>query len=116
MKQTVTGKTVRKRELRPDSHGRYRPYIGKRWSDGQPVKFNLGTDRREAERRYARIQDLYLEAIKLPGMRCEGHGWLSHTLAMAQNIATGKPVYEIPLEQGSDTIEYQRSIEFLRRT
>lgn len=56
---------TRKRDLAPDSQGRYRPRIGYVLYDGvrQQPRFNLGTDRKEAERRYAIIQALYEESL-----------------------------------------------------
>jgi len=43
---------ARKTDLRPDAKGRYRPYLGwKAGDDGvrRQHRFNLGTDRKEAE-------------------------------------------------------------------
>ncbi len=81
----LTRKTARKRGLAPDSHGRYRPYVGFYVAaDGQrrPKRFNLGTDRPEAERRYHRLHDLFADL--------NGDVWKGRTLAYAEQIAAGE--------------------------
>jgi hypothetical protein len=79
--------TTRKRSLNPDPKGQYRPYIGKyHAADGvlRPYRFNLGTDRKEAERRYSRLQELYDESCKVAGDL-----WAPPALAYAKQIASG---------------------------
>ena len=64
---------TRKRELRPDSEGRYRPAVGwcqeirggVRTGKRRQPRFNLGTDLKEAERRLARIRDLYEDNCRM---------------------------------------------------
>lgn len=78
---------TRKRSLSPDPKGQYRPYIGKyHAADGvlRPYRFNLGTDREEAERRYSRHQELYDESCKVAGDL-----WAPLALAYAKQIASG---------------------------
>ncbi len=60
----------RKNDLRPDAKGRYRPYLG--WKIGEngvrrQHRFNLGSDRKEAEARMARLRELWAEMEKLGG-------------------------------------------------
>jgi hypothetical protein len=62
--------TLRKTQLKPDAKGRYRPYLG--WKVGDDGKrrqhrFNLGTDRKEADRRTARLRELWVENEKAAG-------------------------------------------------
>jgi hypothetical protein len=54
---------VRRRVLKPDQMGRYRPYLGYRL-DGKQQRFNLGTDKAEAERRMSRLYDLWDENVR----------------------------------------------------
>ena len=61
---------ARRRELKPDSKGRYRPYLGFRVDDKgnrKEHRFNLGTDKREAERRIERLYDLHDESEAVVG-------------------------------------------------
>ena len=58
----------RNRDLSPDPEGRYRPYLG--WKLGENGKkrqdrFNLGADRKEAERRLAKLRELYDENCRV---------------------------------------------------
>src|SRR3954464_2410651 len=89
---------TRKHQLGVGAQGRYRPCVG--WCqdyrtddvrrvirDGvrrQP-RFNLGTDRKEAERRHARIKDLYEDNCKIMGSDL----WSPQALAFAKEIARG---------------------------
>ena len=92
--------TTRKRNLKADPQGRYRPRIG--WAigaDGQvrQPRFNLGTDKKEAERRYVRLQDLFEDC----GRNCdldpgESVVWPPLALHFAEQLAKGKTVVECP--------------------
>ena len=124
---------VRKRRLKPDSKGRYRPYIGwKLGDDGtrRQHRFNLGTDRKEAERRYARIQALYDDDCRLSAeapleaqQRATVAGcWSPRAFQYAQQIADGATAIEMsldPWQTGSvdprSIVELQRGIEHARR-
>src|SRR4051812_3974519 len=90
---------TRKRELRPDPNGRYRPYVG--WKMGEQGgrrqhRFNLGTDRKEAERRLARIRDLYDDNCRVVGEDL----WSPAALSYAERIARGEVAfrYSIPFD------------------
>ena len=92
---------TRKRGLGADAHGRYRPCVG--WYqdyhtdevgrviwDGmrrQP-RSNLGTDRKEAERRLARIRNLYEDNCKIMG----SDPWSPQALAFAKIRARGERI------------------------
>jgi hypothetical protein len=66
---------TRKHDLKADSQGRFRPRIG--WelvfengqltSKKRQPRFNLGTDRKEAEGRHTKIQELYDDNCKVNG-------------------------------------------------
>ena len=90
---------TRKRDLGVDAHGRYRPCVG--WYQeyrtdevGRVIRvgarkqprFNLGTDLKEAERRLARIRDLYEDNCKIMGSDL----WSPQALAFAKEIARGE--------------------------
>lgn len=80
---------TRKRELSPDAKGRYRPYVG--WKIGEDGsrkqhRFNLGTDRREAEKRLSRLRELYEQNCKVNGEDV----WSPLALSYAEEIARGK--------------------------
>src|SRR5436309_15496106 len=95
--------TTRQRELKPDPRGWYRPRIGwVRWGDEptQP-RFNLGTDRKEAERRYAKIQELYEENCRVNGE----DQWSPRALSFARELASGKKVIEYPPPSEEDGLE-----------
>lgn len=104
---------TRKRELSPDEKGRYRPYLGKKIVrvvitrlpgaapdslpdtvvyEDRPHRFNLGTDRREAERRLARIRELYEENCRVNGQEV----WSDRALEYAERIAKGEYRIEVP--------------------
>jgi hypothetical protein len=80
---------ARNRDLRPDPQGRYRPYLG--WEDGErrQHRFNLGTDKREAERRFAKLRELYDENLRVydPGGQ---QLWSPLALSYAEKIARGE--------------------------
>src|SRR6187200_2402695 len=106
---------TRKHELQADNQGRYRPRIGWLWDEGEGRKqprFNLGTDRKEAERRYTKIQELYVENCKMNGEDC----WSPLALSYAREIEKGKKVIEFPpldKERGYEdpVLEYAQMIE-----
>lgn len=106
---------TRKRELQADNQGRYRPRIGWLWDEGEGRKqprFNLGTDRKESERRYTKIQELYDENCKMNGEDC----WSPLALNYAREIEKGKKVIEFPpldKERGYEdpVLEYAQMIE-----
>jgi hypothetical protein len=90
---------TRDRDLRPDAQGRYRPYLGwKKGADGvrRQHRFNLGTDRKEAERRLAKLRELYEDNCKAGGMDC----WTPLGLRFAEKIAQGE--FRIPYPVGSE--------------
>lgn len=82
---------TRRHTLKPDSKGRYRPRIGVILCDDgeyRARRFNLGTDRKKAEARYAAIQALYEDEVRSSG----GEGWVVASLEMAEQIARGEPI------------------------
>ncbi|AMV40224.1 helix-turn-helix domain-containing protein [Planctomyces sp. SH-PL62] len=79
----------RNRDLSPDPQGRYRPYLG--WKHGEDGKkrqhrFNLGTDRKEAERRLAKLRELYDENCRV----VREDLWSPLALSYAEEIARGR--------------------------
>ena len=133
---------VRKRQLKPDSKGRYRPYVGwKLGDDGtrRQHRFNLGGDRKEAERRYARIQALYDDDCRLSAkasleaqQRATAEGlhfygpspgcWSPRAFQYAQQIADGATAIEMSLDpwctgtvDPRSIVELQQGIEHARR-
>ncbi len=114
---------ARKRDLKPDNQGRYRPrigwemhfvngaYVGRR----QP-RFNLGSDKKEAERRYARLLELYDD-------NCRANGedvWSPLAISYAREVAKGVKVIEYPpLDDpqrfDDPATEYAQMIEVNRR-
>jgi len=80
---------ARNRDLRPDPQGRYRPYLGwKRGDDGvrRQHRFNLGTDKKEAGRRFAKIRELYDENCLV----IKEDLWSPLALSYAEKIARGE--------------------------
>lgn len=78
----------RRRELKPDTKGRYRPYLGFRLdADGnrKECRFHLGTDKKEAERRMERLYDLHDESEAAAGEPT----WTGFALYAAKLIAKG---------------------------
>lgn len=108
---------IRKRSLNPDALGRYRPYIGWRFDlDGvrRQHRFNLGTDRREAERRYRRIQELYTDDCRDSGKDL----WSPRGLKYAEQLASGVATIQVGPPPSFDEraiIEYQQGIEHYRQ-
>jgi integrase len=111
-------KPTRRRNLNPDSTGCYRPRIGwKRpnWPHPEGAvqpRFNLGRDASEAERRYARIQELYADSCRLIAEEV----WTPFALYAAGLLAQG--TYRIPydfqpymLEWDDPISEYSQHIE-----
>ncbi|HET6574124.1 MAG TPA: hypothetical protein VFG68_11010 [Fimbriiglobus sp.] len=94
----------RNRDLKPDAQGRYRPYLGwkadiaigddgtPRYSNQRQHRFNLGTDKREAERRLARLRELWDENCRANGEEV----WTAHALSYAERIARGEYRIEVP--------------------
>ena len=110
---------ARNTELKPDQKGRYRPYLG--WKVGEDGerrqhRFNLGADRKEAERRMARLRELWAENEKAAGEPT----WTPFALSAAISIAQG--VYKIPYRFDASTAgaleepvaEYAQLIHVLR--
>jgi hypothetical protein len=131
-----TQKPTRRRELKPDSNGYYRPYVGfkllQKTDDPKEMirialnphlqqwrqhRFNLGTDKREVERRYARIQELFAESCRV----AEVDEWTDFALYAATLIARG--IYRIlflfdrqRLDDHQDpAAEYAQMVEICRR-
>ncbi|MDD4271139.1 MAG: hypothetical protein PHN77_23210, partial [Thermoguttaceae bacterium] len=111
----------RKTDLRPDAKGRYRPYLGwKLGEDGirRQHRFNLGTDRKEADARMGRLRELWAEVERVAQ---DGEPiWTPFTLYAANLIAGG--TYKIPcpftlsvVEQVEDPVaEYAQVIHVFR--
>ena len=72
--------------------GRYRPYLGYR-IDGKQPRFNLGTDKLEAERRFNRLFELWAENVVAAGEET----WSPLALSFALQVADGKRRIEYPL-------------------
>lgn len=112
---------ARKTELRPDAKGRYRPYLGwKAGDDGvrRQHRFNLGTERKQAEARMSRLRELWKEVEKV-AEEAESI-WTPFTLYAANLIAEG--IYKIPYpydpsvsEQVEDPVaEYAQVVHVFR--
>lgn len=105
---------VRKRNLKPDPKGRYRPYLGCR-VDGKQQRFNLGADRAEAERRMNRLYELWEENVRAN----EEEVWSPLALHFAKRIAEGKRKIEYPfqshfLEADDPAAEYTQMVHVER--
>jgi len=86
---------TRRHSLKPDSKGRYRPRVGVILGDDgkfRPKRFNLGSDRKQAEARYAALQVLYEDEVRTSG----AEGWTVASLEIAEQIARGEPVTVSP--------------------
>ena len=111
---------TRKRDLRPDAKGRYRPYIG--WYEGrdddEPRKqprFNLGTDLKEAERRLMRIRELYEDNCRA----VKRDGWSTQALGFAKQIARGERRIEYPefkdvIDQDEPLLDFAQMLHKIR--
>lgn len=105
---------VRKRTLKPDTMGRYRPYLGYR-VDGKQQRFNLGTDKIEAERRFNRLFELWTENVRAAGEEL----WSPLAIVFAKQVAEGKRRIEYPfsshfLEADDPVAEYTQMIHVQR--
>lgn len=105
---------VRKRALKPDPQGRYRPYLGYR-IDGKQQRFNLGMDKPEAERRMNRLYELWQENVAANGEEV----WSPLALHFAKGIAKGKRRIEYPfqthfLEADDPAAEYAQMVHVER--
>jgi hypothetical protein len=109
---------ARNRDLRPDPEGRYRPYLGwKRGEDGvgRQHRFNLGTDKKEAGRRFARLRELYDENCVL----IKEDLWSPLALSYAEKIAKGEfRIAYPPLPQNGGfedpKLEYAQMVHTMR--
>lgn len=93
----------RNRDLSPDPQGRYRPYLG--WKIGEDGKkrqhrFNLGTDKREAEKRLARIKELYDDNCRF----IKEDVWTPLALSFAEELAKGKRQVAYPPPHAEECI------------
>ncbi len=116
---------TRKRNLKPDNKGRYRPRVGHLLfvfdSNGIPRelrekrerRFNLGTNKKVAEIRYARIQKLYEENCEVNGC----NAWSPLALSYAELIAKGNSTIQFPPltdEYADPILEYAQMLEVNR--
>jgi len=106
--------TIRKRSMKPDPKGRYRPYLGYR-IDGMQQRFNLGSDKAEAERRMNRLYELWEENIRVNGESV----WSIRALSYALEVAKGKRRIEFPfdadlLEADDPAAEYAQIVHVER--
>ena len=105
---------ARRRELKPDSKGRYRPYLGFRLDDKgnrKEHRFNLGTDKREAERRIERLYDLHDESEAVAGEAI----WTPFAFYAAKLIEKGTftipyPFHEHLMREDDPTAEYAQML------
>lgn len=105
----------RERDLRPDPQGRYRPYLG--WKIGvdderRQHRFNLGTDKREAERRMALLRSIWDE-----NCRQYGDTWEPSVLVYAEAVARGEQqILQRPVpELDDEPDEYARMVDVNRQ-
>ncbi len=106
---------VRKRALKPDPQGRYRPYLGYR-VDGKQQRFNLGTDKVEAERRMNRLYELWQENVAANREEV----WSPLALSFAKEVAKGNRKIEYPflrhfLEADDPAAEYAQMVHVERQ-
>lgn len=105
---------ARRRELKPDSKGRYRPYLGFRVdSEGnrKEYRFNLGTDKKEAERRMERLYDLHDESELVAGEMI----WTPFAFHAAKLIEKGVftipyPFHEYLMREEDPTAQYAQML------
>lgn len=99
-----------------DSQGQYPRQIGwKQDGDGKFVqhKFRLGNDRKEAERREGRLQELW-QHIESTNTSAHRPVWNDLTLRIAKQIARGE--IQIAIERGTNSPEvYARYLHRLQR-
>src|SRR5437763_118478 len=91
-------------------------FVDGRLEGKRQPRFNLGTDRKEAERRYSNIQALYDDNCKVNGENV----WSPRALSYAREIEKGKNVIEYPplsAEDGYENpeLEYGQMIEVDRQ-
>jgi hypothetical protein len=110
----------RRRKLKRDDRGGFRPYIGYKLvnPDAEPHlwqrrqhRFNLGSDQRLAEVRYARIQKLYEENCQA----CGESTWSPAALSFAEQIASGKGTVEYSPGEYHRTIDYAQYGEVFKK-
>lgn len=82
---------VRRRTLKTDKQGRYRHYLGYR-VDAKHHRFNLGTEKAEAQRRMNRLYELWDENVTVNGEEV----WSPLALDFAKDLASGKRKVEYP--------------------
>jgi len=87
---------IRRRPLKPDPKGYFRPYLGfflqadpdplKRNPSKKQPRFNLGKDKNEAERRMNRLYQVWDENVEAnDGLEA----WSPLALSFAQQVAAG---------------------------
>src|SRR4051812_17132133 len=100
----------RRRGLAPDPQGRFRPRIGWRFGkDGELIqpRFNLGSDRKEAERRYHHIQQLYDEQTAKNGWVV----WAENAYQYAKELAAGEKTIQVLPNDDVPEVHYARLID-----
>ncbi|QDT19909.1 hypothetical protein [Gimesia chilikensis] len=99
---------TRKKDLKPDSQGRYRPRIGYIDSKREAQKrFNLGTSKIEAEAKRAKIQAIY-------DHQCKKYGhdfWDDIVLQFADAVAKDQPVHWTVFSNDSTSNDYEAAME-----
>jgi len=102
---------TRNRPLSPDEKGRYRPYIGYYTADDgvrRLHRFNLGVDKKDANKKAAKIRELYDDNVKESGRDV----WSPMALCLAERIAAGAEAIAIqPLGGPDPMMEYARLIQ-----
>ncbi len=126
--------SLRDRDLAPDEKGRYRRRIGwiKRGKDSDAVqpRFNLGTEPKEAELRYRRIQALYEDCCRLEKGVTDEWDYLAYEFA--KQLAAGHTTVSLdpdtwtpeksfdeimgrtPRPLRYECLDYARFVEFVR--
>lgn len=103
---------IRRRPLKPDPKGYFRPYLGFCLQVGptplqmapskkQP-RFNLGKDKKEAERRMNRLYQVWDENVEANG---GVEAWSPLALSFAQQVAAGVFQIEYPFSMIADDCE-----------
>jgi len=99
---------TRKKDMKPDSQGRYRPRIGYIDSKHKAQKrFNLGTSKIEAEAKRARIQSIYDHQCKKYG---QDH-WDQIVLQFAEAVAKDQPVHWTVFSNDTTSNDYEAALE-----